>query len=219
MPILALPPQKRKSFGFHGAKLIISLSWHGKYRQFNHPSIVKTFGWSTVRLHELADLGMHVRGSADEEDRSVFCAIYELCANKDLRALLKSSPELRKDVGFMTSIFLDVLEGLEALHSAGYIHCDIKPDNILIDENMRAKIADFGLCQEMEPGMVVQGTPSYISPEIVQDWVEGTEECQWDEKADVFSFGVTMSVCLTGSFPFDRTSSSLTLLSEMVHLI
>jgi serine/threonine protein kinase len=104
----------------------------------------------------------------------------------------------------MTNVLIDILDGLKLIHERGYLHCDIKPDNILIDENYRAKVADFGLCQKMEPGMSVQGTPSYIAPEMVADWFGYVDDCLWDAKADVFSFGVLVTVSLTGSFPFQR---------------
>jgi serine/threonine protein kinase len=170
---------------------------------------MKTFGWSTVTLGELDECGVQMGCFDNDKDlgRTLYVAVYELCANKDLKTLLNTRPKFRKDTALLASIFLDVLDGLEAVHEAGYLHCDLKPENVLIDEHMKAKIADFGLCQKIRKGMVVQGTPSFISPEMVGDWLGGKDTSLWGPKADIFSFGVSLSVCLTGHFPFNSSYS------------
>lgn len=67
-------------------------------------------------------------------------------------------------------ILADVIRGLEVVHTAGFLHRDIKIDNILvkIDEkqNKIYKIADFGLSKDSDRGLTVLGTINYMSPEL-----------------------------------------------------
>lgn len=90
------------------------------------------------------------------------------------------------------SIFIEVAEAMHALHQMGYVHCDLKPNNILIGDHHLVKVIDFG--QACKTGTVkerIQGTPDYISPEQVKcDPVS--------PRTDVFNLGATMYWALTG---------------------
>jgi serine/threonine-protein kinase len=88
--------------------------------------------------------------------------------------------------------FIQSAQGLEALHHAGYVHCDLKPNNILLGPDGAAKVIDFG--QACKAGTVkerIQGTPDYIAPEQVR-----REAVTF--RTDVFNFGATMYWTLTG---------------------
>jgi len=86
-----------------------------------------------------------------------------------------------------------VAEGLNAMHQSGYIHCDIKPNNILINNESGAiSIIDLGQCCKI--GTVkprIQGTPDYIAPEQVK-------RMHLDQRTDIFNLGATMYWALTG---------------------
>ncbi len=89
-------------------------------------------------------------------------------------------------------IFRMVADGLHAMHQNGFVHCDIKPNNILIDKSGAIKIIDLG--QSCKIGTVkkrIQGTPDYIAPEQVNRKPMGP-------KTDVFNLGATMYWALTG---------------------
>jgi serine/threonine protein kinase len=89
-------------------------------------------------------------------------------------------------------VFIQVAHALEALNAAGYVHCDLKPNNILRSTQGVAKVIDLG--QACKTGSVkerVQGTPDYISPEQVK--------CgPVTNRTDVFNFGATLYWTLTG---------------------
>ena len=96
------------------------------------------------------------------------------------------------DVLETIQIFTQVAKGLGALHAMGYAHCDLKPNNILVNSNGDVKIIDFG--QACRLGSVkerIQGTPDFIAPEQVRrDSITA--------RTDVFNFGATLYASLTG---------------------
>ena len=89
-------------------------------------------------------------------------------------------------------IFIQVADGVRAMHQAGYVHCDIKPINIIRDDQRQIKIIDFG--QSVRAGTVkdrIQGTPDYIAPEqVVRRPVM--------PQTDVFNLGASLYWALTG---------------------
>ncbi|WP_312302274.1 protein kinase domain-containing protein [Diaphorobacter nitroreducens] len=67
-------------------------------------------------------------------------------------------------------LMVDVLEGLQAAHEAGIVHCDLKPSNVMVDAQRHARIMDFGIAAAMASpggGPVARGTPAYMAPEAV----------------------------------------------------
>jgi serine/threonine-protein kinase len=95
-------------------------------------------------------------------------------------------------LGDVLLVFRMVATGLNAMHQAGYIHCDMKPNNILINKGGAIKIIDLG--QSCPIGTVksrIQGTPDYIAPEQVRRKTLGP-------RTDVFNLGATMYWALTG---------------------
>jgi beta-lactam-binding protein with PASTA domain len=99
-----------------------------------------------------------------------------------------------------------VVSALAAAHRAGVIHRDIKPENVLIADDGRVKVADFGLAKAVTTdtrhtatGGVLIGTVSYLAPELV---VDGTS----DARADVYAVGVVLYELLTGDKPHEGES-------------
>lgn len=97
-----------------------------------------------------------------------------------------------RDDKAIVDVFIAVAEALDALHSYGYVHCDLKPNNILVNPRGQVKVIDFGqACAIGTAKQRIQGTPDFISPEQVK--------CEAvSVRTDVFNFGATMYWALTG---------------------
>jgi serine/threonine-protein kinase len=103
---------------------------------------------------------------------------------------LEDGPAL--SLGDVLLVFRMVATGLNAMHQQGFVHCDIKPNNILISKSGSIKIIDLG--QSCKIGTIkarIQGTPDYIAPEQVR-------RRPLSPRTDIFNLGATMYWALTG---------------------
>jgi serine/threonine-protein kinase len=95
-------------------------------------------------------------------------------------------------LGDVLLVFRMVASGLNAMHQQGYVHCDMKPNNILLNKSGSIKIIDLGQsCKIGTTKQRIQGTPDYIAPEQVKRKPLGP-------KTDIFNLGATMYWALTG---------------------
>ncbi len=108
-----------------------------------------------------------------------------------------------------------MLEALAAAHAAGFVHRDIKPENVLISDDGRVKVADFGLARALESsshsvtqGMII-GTVAYLSPEQV-------ERGEADARSDVYAAGILLFEMITGQVPH-AGDSPLSVAYQHVH--
>ena len=119
----------------------------------------------------------------------------ELASGGSLYSLMNAAPG-KTDVQRVLKICQQVAQALQCASDQGFVHGDVKPENILLDANGNAKLVDFGLAGMQKDTNEIWGTPYYIAPEKVR-------KEQVDFRADMYSLGGTLYHALTGVAPFE----------------
>ena len=141
----------------------------------------------------------HVVGVFDQgaADGLIYLAM-EYVPGRTLRDIMRDFGPLTPEQAL---VMLDpILEGLAAAHAAGFVHRDIKPENVLVSDDGRVKVADFGLARAVATSNtsatqgVLIGTVAYLSPEQV-------ERGEADERSDIYAAGILLYEMVTGQVP------------------
>jgi serine/threonine protein kinase len=137
--------------------------------------------------------------------------VMELLDATTLRQLIDERGALDPDTTLR--IGLRLLDALEAAHRAGLVHRDVKPSNILLCNDGRVKIADFGIAKADDQTELTRegsliGTASYLAPEQLTGGPV-------DARADLYSLGLVLYECLTGRVPFDGDTGAAVALARL----
>lgn len=134
-------------------------------------------------------------------DRGLYYMVMELVEGITLKEYIAKKEKLTpKEV---ISITLQVCAGMEAVHKGHIIHRDIKPQNIIISNEGKVKVTDFGIAKAASSNTTssnAMGSVHYTSPEQARGGFS-------DEKSDIYSIGITMYEMVTGRVPFDGDST------------
>jgi serine/threonine protein kinase len=128
----------------------------------------------------------------------VYCIITEYMSQGTLRMYLNKKEPYSLSTETILRLALDISRGMEYLHSQGVIHRDLKSNNLLLNDEMRVKVADFGTscletqCQETRGN---KGTYRWMAPEMIKE-----KHCS--RKVDVYSFGIVLWELTTALLPF-----------------
>lgn len=150
----------------------------------SHPNI--------VTIH---DFGLH-------ENRLFI--VMEYVPGTDLKEILKRRGRL--EISEAVSLISQACAGIGYAHESGLVHCDIKPQNLLVNPSGHVKVLDFGIARALstikpdERAEVVWGSPKYFSPEQARGEAPSPA-------SDVYSLGVVLFEMLTGELPFSADSS------------
>lgn len=101
------------------------------------------------------------------------------------------------DNSFVLHYFRQIIEALEYMNSCGVYHCDLKFENILLDDNFNIKICDFGISSTNIISNIPKGTPLYTAPE---NYNCKDHDCS---KSDIWSIGIILFIMLTGDIPIE----------------
>jgi serine/threonine-protein kinase len=146
--------------------------------RLSHPNVVAVFDQGT--------------------DGNAVFLVMEHVAGRTLRDLIRARRRLSARQAF--DVLEPVLSALSAAHAAGIVHRDVKPENVLLADDGRVKVADFGLARAIAAPSgttqgVLLGTVAYLSPEQV-------EPGRADARSDVYAAGILLFELLTGSTPY-----------------
>lgn len=146
--------------------------------RLNHPNIVQVY-----------DFGV---------EGEVAYLVMEFIQGRELRSLFEARENFAQDE--VVRIVCELLDALDFAHDAGVVHRDVKPANVMLDSQRRAKLADFGVARVQDgahrsmAGTMV-GTPAFMSPEQISGR-------KIDRRTDIFSAGTILYRFLTGEQPF-----------------
>jgi serine/threonine-protein kinase len=139
----------------------------------------------------------------DEATKSSYI-VMEYIPGRTLEKMLFSTPRIGAEKAL--EIIRQVAESLEYAHRNQIIHRDLKPANIILTEDGRTKITDFGIAKIAAQGVMrtvaVMGTPAYMSPEQVTGG-------EIDARADIFSMGILLYLMLVGEKPFTGDTAAV----------
>ncbi|MFG3555935.1 WD40 repeat domain-containing serine/threonine protein kinase [Micromonospora sp. NPDC047557] len=156
--------------------------------QINHPAV--------VAIHDLVP--------ASGDDEAVYI-VTELVDAPTLADLLNQGPLPPARV---TAFAVRMLDALDAAHSVGVVHRDVKPGNIMVLPGDAVKLLDFGIAQAAGDARLTRhgmmGSTGYLAPELFH----GSDPTP---AADLWSAGVTLAQAVTGELPFERASTAATL--------
>jgi serine/threonine protein kinase len=156
-----------------------------------HPNVVETYDWGWT-LHDEPFLVM------------------ELIRGVGLNYF--ADAEGRRPLNRRLDYLIQAADGLAYFHERGFIHRDVSPKNVMVDDNGRAKLIDFGLCvpntpEFRRPGNRT-GTVRYMAPELIK-------RSPTDQRIDVFSFGVATYEVLAGGLPWEFSESMQEMLAHV----
>lgn len=159
--------------------------------ELKHKNIVQTFEFGTTTEGE-------------------YYLVMELVEGMGLNFLCETKSE-RLD-GNRINYLTQIADSLEYLHRKGYLHRDICPRNIMVDNEGTVKLIDFGLAVPNTPEFGKPGnrtgTPNYLAPELIR-------RVTTDHRVDLFALGVTAYEMFTHTLPWEKAQSMQTLLSHM----
>ena len=133
------------------------------------------------------------------EEKGIRYITMEYVPGEDLKRLIRKVGQF--SAGKTVSIAKQVCDGLTEAHRSGVVHRDLKPQNVMVDEEGNARILDFGIARSVKgKGItgagVILGTPEYMSP-------EQAEVKEVDQRSDIYSLGIILYEMVTGRVPFE----------------
>lgn len=160
----------------------------------DHPNVIRIFGF--------------------HQERGLPFIAMQLFNAKNLKMAIRETPDFLEMN--LKPIIQSCAEGLQYLHEQGWVHCDVKPDNFLADEQANVKLIDFSIAVKAKKGFslfgrkakTIRGTRSYMAPEQIRGQMP-------DARTDVYGFGCVLFELLSGRTPFTAPSPDVLLTKHL----
>ncbi len=171
--------------------------------RLNHPGIVAIYDYGEGIAQDISDEEATMMADPSKTVQRVAFIAMEFIKGRELRDFFAKGERFAlKEVA---RIMGEMLDALDHAHSQGVVHRDMKPANLILLDNGRVKVADFGIARveasELTQAGTIMGTPNYMSPEqFMGHPVDG--------RSDLFSCGVILYQLLTGEKPFTGETST-----------
>ena len=162
--------------------------------RLSHPNIVQVFDFGQQVVDEVQQLFI----------------VMENIPGTDLKSLLKKRGRFTPVEAL--PLIIQACAGIGYAHRAGLVHCDVKPQNLLVTPDMRLKVTDFGIARALatiqpdEQSEIVWGSPQYFAPEQASGAAPSPA-------SDVYSLGIILYELLTGTLPFRGATAT-----DLAHL-
>lgn len=152
-------------------------------------------------------------GQFEHNKQTYVFVVMEYLKGQDLKEYLSNN---NLDITKVKTIFLQILDGIEAIHKAGIIHRDLKPSNIFLTNNNLIKILDFGLVKIIDFTAITStgdriGSPIYMSPEQIKD------SKNIDYRSDYYTLGVILFKLLVKKYPYGSFNSEHELYYKIIN--
>lgn len=153
---------------------------------------------SAARLNHQNIVGVFDVGTETRDDKKYYYIVMEIVNGKTLKDLIREKGKLT--VNETINYGIQIAEGLLCAHTNGIVHRDIKPQNIIINNDNIPKVTDFGIAQGTSKNTMTErdiiGSVHYFSPEQAKG-------DKTDQRSDIYSLGLVFYEMLTGEMPFD----------------
>ena len=178
----------------------------------NNDNIIKLYDYGEGFITPLLNYNKNEKSEIkidESQKQKIYFQILEYAPNGELKDyVIGTSTRIPEKIS--AKLFEQIVQTVKYLHMNNIAHCDIKPENILLDKNYKPKLNDFGFSQTFrgECGDYTlhqfNGTDIYCGPETRKAYVGGFDGV----KNDIFSLGVLVFVITVGAFPFHKASLS-----------
>jgi len=175
----------------------------------DHPDVVQRFKHELILARQVTHKNVIRIFDLGEAEGTKFISM-EYIDGRDLKTIQAERGKLPPEEA--AAIIEQACRGLDAAHSEGVVHRDLKPQNIMVDKHGRVAVMDFGIARSIELSALTQtgalvGTPRYMSPEQAKGEEIGS-------RSDLFSLGLIFYELLTGTFPYEASTSFGSLLKR-----